>query len=139
MFNFSYATTHTYVFMSECVCACLLSHGDGVCGHGARSLVLCLSHSTHLRAPSWPLFFLACFSKQISDACYVREKISHLHASNSRVCVGVCGYVCVCQVRAKSETWEGETRVKCNVVGLKPLDYAQESKLLLDRIRNYGI
>jgi hypothetical protein len=51
----------------------------------------------------------------------------------------VCGYVCVCQVRAKSETWEGETRVKCNVVGLKPLDYAQESKLLLDRIRNYGI
>jgi hypothetical protein len=29
----------------------------------ARSLVLYLSHSTHLRAPSLPLFFLACFSK----------------------------------------------------------------------------
>jgi len=43
------------------------------------------------------------------------------------------------KVRAKSEVWEGETRVKCQVVGLKPLDYAQESKALLERIRNYGI
>jgi len=53
------------------------------------------------------------------------------------VCVWVC--VRVYQVRAKSEMWEGETRVKCSVVAVKPVDYVQESKLLLDRIRNYGI
>ena len=45
----------------------------------------------------------------------------------------------VIKVRAKSEVWEDTSRIKCSVVDIRPVDYAQESKLLLERIRNYGV
>ena len=33
--------------------------------------------------------------------------------------------------RAKSDTYQGETRVKCSVVGVTPVDYVSESKYLV--------
>jgi replication factor A1 len=45
----------------------------------------------------------------------------------------------VVRVRAKSEIWEDKARIKCTVVDMKPVNYVEESKLLLDKIRNYGV
>lgn len=44
----------------------------------------------------------------------------------------------IIKVRAKSEEWEGQHRLKCSVTDMQPVSYADESKYLLERIRNYG-
>jgi len=43
----------------------------------------------------------------------------------------------IIKVRAKSEEWEGQTRLKCSVVDMQPVNYVDEGKQLLERIRNY--
>ncbi|XP_031572203.1 replication protein A 70 kDa DNA-binding subunit-like [Actinia tenebrosa] len=41
----------------------------------------------------------------------------------------------VFKIRAKMETYNEETRLKCSVVGVKPVDYKQDSKRLLEDIQ----
>ena len=43
----------------------------------------------------------------------------------------------IVKVRAKSEEWEGTARLKCSVVDMHPVNYVDEGKQLLERIRNY--
>jgi hypothetical protein len=43
------------------------------------------------------------------------------------------------QVRAKTETYEDKSRVKCSIVSMQPLNFANESKSLLERIQMYGV
>jgi hypothetical protein len=45
----------------------------------------------------------------------------------------------VCKVRAKSETWEDKSRVKCAILDMKPVDFKAESKMLLEQIAAYGV
>lgn len=44
----------------------------------------------------------------------------------------------IIKVRAKSEEWEGQPRLKCSVVDMQPVNFVDESKHLLERIRNYA-
>jgi hypothetical protein len=53
-----------------------------------------------------------------------------------------CGALIICsfnQVRAKTETYEDKARVKCSIVSMQPLNFANESKSLLERIQMYGV
>ncbi|KAJ1488622.1 hypothetical protein T484DRAFT_3606136 [Baffinella frigidus] len=45
----------------------------------------------------------------------------------------------ILKVRAKSETYQEETRVKCSVVSAAPVNYRDEGRLMLENIRKYGI
>ena len=43
------------------------------------------------------------------------------------------------KVRAKAETWQDESRVKCVIQDLTPLDFKEGSRELLDLIKAYGV
>jgi replication factor A1 len=45
----------------------------------------------------------------------------------------------VLKVRAKAETYQDQTRVKCSVVAADHVNFRSEGKLLLDTIRKYGL
>jgi len=45
----------------------------------------------------------------------------------------------IIKVRAKSERWEEKDRVKCSVASMGPVNYADESKIMLERIRAYNL
>lgn len=45
----------------------------------------------------------------------------------------------IVKVRAKSERWEEKDRVKCTIVSMAPVKYADENKALLERIRAYKL
>jgi hypothetical protein len=39
-----------------------------------------------------------------------------------------------CRLRAKQETYQGETRLRISVVSVSPLEFVKESKLLIDKL-----
>eukprot|EP01116_Phalansterium_solitarium_P017308 TRINITY_DN4229_c0_g2_i1.p1 TRINITY_DN4229_c0_g2~~TRINITY_DN4229_c0_g2_i1.p1 ORF type:complete len:652 (-),score=238.32 TRINITY_DN4229_c0_g2_i1:174-2129(-) len=41
------------------------------------------------------------------------------------------------KVKARTETWQDEARVKCSILAAEPLDFVEESKYLLNQIRQY--
>jgi len=46
---------------------------------------------------------------------------------------------CVFKVRAKNERYQDQDRVKCSILDCQPIRYKEESALLLEQIRKYGI
>jgi hypothetical protein len=84
------------------------------------------------------------FSLHISSRynfCYLTAH-AHAHAHTPAYMFARCGELIICsfnQVRAKTETYEDKSRVKCSIVSMQPLNFANESKSLLERIQMYGV
>jgi len=45
----------------------------------------------------------------------------------------------VLKVRAKAETWQDETRVKCTIMEVKPVDWREGATEIRNLIRDFGL
>jgi replication factor A1 len=45
----------------------------------------------------------------------------------------------VLKIRAKNERYQDQDRVKCSILDVSPVNYKEESSLLIEEIRKYGI